>query len=786
MKRALCAAAALILCASMGKAASPRDKVPAPAGYEAKVGKRMSLDHLIESGSWRTDGPESSCRLLGRTRKGSRKTLRWDVKVDHDNEGLYPVGYPGILLKLKEATDWSAYNALGFRIRVVNHTPGASPNRGYQIRPELRSRSVKIKTTHKPSPTAGGWQQVVVLFKPVSKMNCVTYIGFWISEGHYRDSEHITFFIDGLELLSIAYQPESVPENGAKVKLRFGDPTWATLLEANTSELKGKAWITTGKSRPLSAGESAVFTFHDVFRIFGKSGPNWTRVKKGGLSVPTASVSGKLPVDCPPDKTTELPISISLADLKLKPGYYYVTMDITPAGKSVLGGSVGCDDFYLKAPGETLPRTAIGYRVGKALFTRDMLFGCVMSKTQLRLPGTYDPLAEETYAKFLQEYAVSTGKVGEHLEMGIGGATFGAAALRAARADDRARFLEWLMKDAMDYMISIWQCEDGSTLSSANELVAKFGNLLEDKGSGGSKMRRSADQTGENLRTLARVVLHLRTVPGEEAAVKRYLKAGSRMAAFLAKHSTKPIPGFGAPFVYYSFAGFGPNMKRVERTHQEGSECFVYHPRVAAGVNYMAFALAKYGEKVPAEWDQALQDSTGWYLAMLKKNKGHFDILCGDHVEGGCHRPLGNLYVLEALLGQFLYARQIGDATEMKRCADGLKAASDFLIDHGGRDGAPYRPKSQWVGPYMYWVFTECITSIGPNAKMSAWMAYKRKDWEIDRAWHDTFSRVPPEHRFQWGGGERLSQLGFTGCRVLEDLGMPFSYWETSAGKTTK
>jgi len=253
------------------------------------------------------------------------------------------------------------------------------------------------------------------------------------------------------------------------------------------------------------------------------------------------------------------------------------------------------------------------------------------------------------------------------------------------------------------------------------------------------------------------------------------------MASFLVENCAKPRKGFGEPLTYYNFSGFGPDMKRVERTRQEGSECYVYHPRIAAGVNYMAFALVMCGRKVPARWDRVLRDTTGWYLATLKKNGGHFDILCGDRVEGGCHRPLGNIYVAEALLGQFLYARAIGDADEMKRAAEGMQLAFDFLIDHGGKGGTPYFPRSLWVGPYMYWLFTEYLTSVGPDAKMRAWMARKREDWELKRKWTDSFQRDRPKSRPQWAGGERLSQLGYTGCRVLEDLGRPFRYWDAPA-----
>jgi hypothetical protein len=357
-------------------------------------------------------------------------------------------------------------------------------------------------------------------------------------------------------------------------------------------------------------------------------------------------------------------------------------------------------------------------------------------------------------------------------------------------------------------MIRSLLLEDGS-VADYNELAGKFPGALTGKGSPGDRQSRGTDQTAEHLRTLARVVLHLQNVTGEEESVRRYLAAGRRMADFLVKYATAPnvfgdrragpaglnaghaglpiakntVEGFGRPFQQFSVTGFGPALRVTPRTHQEGSPCCVYYPRAAASVSYFAYALALAGENIPAEWDRALRDSTAWNLAMLTRNEGHYDMACGDRVEGGCHRPLGNIYAGEAFFGQYLYARQAGDEDEMKRAAQGATMAYESLLEHGARGGAPFDKgapgyESQWVGPYLYWLFTEYLQTIGPNARMSKWMEEKRHSWEVERAWSDTFSRgpsaIPPASPH--GGGERLSQLGYSGCRVLEDLGRPFRY----------
>lgn len=749
---------------------------PAPVGYEAKVLRAMAIDDLTETGAWTPRGPETSVALDDKLVKVGERSLRFDIKVDFHNESTYPVGWPAVTCLLRPHVDWSAYNTLAFWARVDDHADKPPSARRYPLRPHLRSRGQNIRGVDPPRVAVGSWQRFFVSLSSIGARDRMEHVQWFICESDYGHGDHITFYIDGLELLQIDRVKERLPDDQASARLVLGDPTWATLLDSGSGRLQGKASITTGDACVLSANDKVRFTFHDVFRSFGQARPGWTRVKKGGLSIPTRTLRHDLGVAAAPGKTTEVPVAIPVTGLGLEPGYYYVTMDLVRNGKSVVGGRVGCDDVYVKATGETVPQAALGYRTGIGLYARDLLFGGIMSKAQLRLPGTYDPLLRATYLRFVQAHLITTGKVAEHFEMGIGGATFGAAAFRALGQVDRARFLEWLIKDSVDYLIQRLLLRDGSTLTMGNELVREHGWQLLDKGSPWGGRTRSADQTAENLRTLARAVLHLRTVPTETETVRRYLEAGRRTGDFLVRHSTKPMDG-RTPLMYFNFVGFGADLTRSERTQQEGSPCWVYHPRITAGVNYMAFALAMCGEQVPGEWDRVLRDSTSFHLARLAAHGGYYDPLCADRVEGGCHRPLGNLYAAEALMGQYLYARAIGDAAEMKRASDGMTTAAEFLVDHGGRGGAPYVTNSQWVVPYMYWLFTEYLTSVGPKPKLQAWMASRRRDWEVTRRYHDSFGRVPPKGGRQWAGGERLSQLGFTGCRVLEDLGKPFSYW---------
>ena len=763
------------------------DLIMAPAGFEIKTTESKPLDTPSD---WQnTGGKEGRWSLDSETVKSTNCSLRFDIRVDHYNEGQYPVGWPSVTHRFQPPMDWSGYNGMGFWVRVSDHSKIIKEKKEYILRFQIRNRGQNSAGLPKIVLTRlDQWQFFVI---PLTKNNIplpldkVEHIQFFICESDYKHGDEITFYIDGITLLKTDVQPEQPKEKEAFVWLRVGSPERAYLLEYNTEEIAGTARITTGSSCSLSTEDMVLFTFHDIFGIFGKR-QGWERIKKGGLNIPVKRYSMKLPMDCPAGTTTEINLKIPLKKLHLKPGYYYVTMDIYEKGRSITSGRVGCDDLYIRRKDERMVESAIGYRLGMALFCRDMLFGGVMSKTELCLPGTYDPLAIETYPHFLQRYAVNTGKVAEHFEMGIGGCVFSSAALRAKGDSERARFLEYLMKDTIDYIINHLLLEDGSVITEDNDLARRYQNLLLGKGSPtSSNAYRNADQIGEHLRTLARVVLHLQNVPGEEKTVQRYLEAGEKITNFLVRNSTKEVDGFGPILQVFYFTGFGEAMKRALRTEQEGSPCVVYHPRVGAGVNYFAYAMALNGRKIPEEWKKVLHNTTMWHLDILIKNNGHYDILCGDRVEGGCHRPLGNIYAGEFFIGQYLFSRQIGDKEGMDMALKGAKMAFDFLLEHGGPGGRPYREggigfDSQWVRPYLYWLFTEYINNMEDNEKMREFMKERSYDWEVTRNWADTFSRVyiANPRISPHAGGERLSQLGFLGCRLLEEIGKPFKYPE--------
>lgn len=761
-------------------------QVPVPAGYQAEVKGRKSLDDILTE--WKsTGGKEGNASLDSETVKAGRHSLRFDIKIDHFNEGVYPVGWPSITHRFEPPADWREYNGISFWVRVSDNTKDKKQNKIYILRLHLRNRGQNASGLSKIIINkVDQWQFFMI---PITKNNIpmpldkVEHIQFFISESDYKNGDEITFYIDGITLFKTEIYPEMPKEKEVFMWLCLGNPEWAYLLDDSTERITGFARITTGARCSLSKEDEILFTFHDVFGSFGER-PGWERIKKGGLNIPVKQYLMKIQKECPAGTTTELNLSIPVKGLNLIPGYYYVTMDIKKEGKSITSGRVGCDDFYLRRRNESMVESAIGYRLGMGLFCRDMLFGGVMSKTELCLPGTYDPLEIETYPNFLQRYAVDTGKYGEHFEMGISGCVFAATALRAKRDIERARFVEYIMKDTIDYIINHLLCEDGSVLSGDNDLARKYAGILMGKGSpSSSNTFRNADQIGELLRTLARVVLHLQNVPEEEKTVQRYLETGEKIANFLVKHSTEDVENFGPTLKVFYFTGFGKEMKKTLRTEQEGSPCIVYHPRVGSGVNYFAYAMAIAGRQIPEEWKKVLNNTLLWHMDILTKNKGHYDIVCGDRVEGGCHRPLGNIYVGEFFIGQYFYSKQIGDKKGMDIASKGAKISFEFLLEHGGPRGKPYKEggigfDSQWVRPYLYWLFTEYINNIENNERMKEFMQERSYDWEVVRKWADTFSRVyiSSPRISPWAGGERLSQLGFLGCRLLEEIGKPFKY----------
>ena len=196
----------------------------APIGYEAKVVRTMAIDDLTETGTWTPRGSETSAALDDKVVKVGERSLRFEIKVDFHNKAPYPVGWPAVTCPLRPPVDWSAYNTLAFWARVDDHANKPASTRRYPLRPHLRSRGQNIKGVDPPRVAVGSWQRFFISLNSIRARDRMEHVQWFICESDYGHGDHITFYIDGLELLQIDLVKERLPADQASAKLLLGDP----------------------------------------------------------------------------------------------------------------------------------------------------------------------------------------------------------------------------------------------------------------------------------------------------------------------------------------------------------------------------------------------------------------------------------------------------------------------------------------------------------------------------------------------------------------------------------
>ena len=83
-----------------------------------------------------------------------------------------------------------------------------------------------------------------------------------------------------------------------------------------------------------------------------------------------------------------------------------------------------------------------------------------------------------------------------------------------------------------------------------------------------------------------------------------------------------------------------------------------------------------------------------------------------------------------------------------------------------------------WVGPYLYWQYSEYLGSIGYEKPFADYLAVLHKNWAVDRNWKDFTQRGGGD---MVGRADDLSHLtmalpAYPGLRYLEEIGKPFKY----------
>jgi len=723
---------------------------PDPAGI-TKLGDFITLPWAS------TGGKEGVLSLSQENGPWGGRYFDFKVEIDHFNAGPYPQGWPAFEVQPKPNLDWSGYDAVQYWVRC-----DTAIDRPVILRFILWTNDVGRLNTPISGIKVGEWVQVTHRLNAIPDLNKVDRVHFFLCESDYHDKDELDFKIGGFQLCKLQKEVSKLGPDEAAMGLWVGQRAdtgdEAVILDQGTKTLPALLVVETGTGASLRADDELRVRFHEVF-----SGKESSQVMKLGQDAPAGKVSRL---------TTQFPIG------RLAPGYYLAVADVRRGGKSLLGGRVGSDDLYITKPGESMTYTVLSIRTGMVMWCRDLLYGDVMGGTRIALPHVYDPLDKGTYPQFVTLFAGWTGKHSEGNEAGDTGLVLAAEAFRKSGDMVRCKFAEWLLDDSLNHMMEKMQSPSGGTITWANELG--------DHGIGESSPSEAfgsydSNQIGEWMRPFAYAIIYYHSIPEKRAYAKKLNAACRKAADYLIAHSLQTSDGLPSVLRHLRLNEKPDGTVEQVTYQQEGRQCDVYLGRALAGLSYYAYAMQLLGDKVPDSWWPALDNTVEWCARKMKPN-GWFDWQCEDIVEGGCHTFLGNIYVAEGMFGCYLADRLAGRTEQAKRAAEGTRKAYRYVTDDCWIKGVKYEyPTEFWVGPYVYWLFTEYLDTVGPDERFEDWLTVLDRKWSVDLAWHPFLDRDPGERsgvgRTGSNGMLAVAILGYLGIKQMAEVGKPL-HWE--------
>lgn len=727
-----------------------------------KVLDQKPLDFLTETGSWTAGGgPESSVKMIPDPENPNRHALQLSITTDLQGPAgsQYPAGWPSCGYEVKPPQDWRGFNWVVFRIKV--DSPATS--KLFPIRFIIHTNGKTTLNKLVPPLRPGKWIDARFDLSKVPDLDKVDLAHLYICEDEYPDKLQMTFMAKDFRLEKTETLDQYLPPKECSVAAYLNpDDKW-TLLEPGTQKLACTLKIETGSECALATTDAVVWKARNMFDGTELSG-------KAPLT--TAVEAGK-----PGEAVVEVPLKGDT------PGYYLLTTDLLRDGKSLCGGRVGAADFYVKKPGESMAYTVMSYRLGLLNWLTDRFYGGLMTHGSILLPHTYDPLSKETYPLWLKQWCTDSGKNTEGLEAGVTGLVFACEAFRRSADKVRTAAADKLLKDCLDAMIRSMQDPDGGVKIVTNELEQNYGDILGEMGWTSSS--RDSNQVGEWVRPIARAVFYFRNIKGQEQYTQKLLSACNAAADFIVRNSTDKVGEREHVLRHFTFPPYSPDQTLpLKRTlyHQEGRQCEVYTGRAMSGVSYVAYAMAVCGKQVPASWLTMLRETTAWAKERMEPQGGWFDWGCADVVEGGCHTFLGNQYIGEGTMGEYMLEKQLKHDKEAAVAAEATKMAYHYLTDncviHGKKFGIP---GEFWVGPYLYWEFAEYNSYIERDPTFAQWMQGITDIYVKQHQWDDfTNPKVDKVGRASDQGSLVTAILGWLGLYTMDEMGKPWkSYVET-------
>ena len=680
------------------------------------------------------------------------KSFDFKVQISHFRPGQYPMAWPSFESRPEAGTvDWRGYDAVRYWIRCDTKVTGALPIR-FILWTNGEGRINELLPTFK----AGEWMQVTHRISAIPDLDKVDRIHFFLCDCDYKDKDDLDFQIGGFELCNLKREIAPFPEQNLAAGLWLGDRADknddAVILDQGAKTVPALLVLQAGTRASLQEDDQLSVRFHEVF-----SGKDTVRTSKLGQDAPAGQVTH---VGTPFDTTG------------LAPGYYLVVADVRRGGKSLLGGRVGSDDLYIRKAGESMTYTVLSLRTGMVMWCRDQLYGDIMGSARVALPHVYDPLDKATFPEFVSLMSGWTGKHTEGNEAGDTGIALAAEAFRKAGDMTRCKFAEWLLEDSYNHMIAKMQAPSGATTTWSNELA--------DNGMGAGGRSEAfgtydPNQIGEWMRAITYGIIYYSRVPEKREYARKLSVAVRRAADYIVAHSLMDSDGMPNVLRHVSIVEKPDGKFEQILYHQEGRQCDVYLGRALSGLSYYAYAMQLLGEKVPEKWWPIFDETVKWSDHKMKPN-GWFDWQCGDTVEGGCHTFLGNIYIGEGLFGCYLADKLAGRAEPAAEAVAAAHKAYRYVTDDCWIKGKQYLAPGAtefWVGPYMYWLFSEWADTVGHDEKIDGWNRDLDRIWRADRKWRDFVGRpcADPVGRSDANGMLTVSILGYVALRDMEERG---------------
>jgi hypothetical protein len=719
-----------------------------------------SLDSIMDLAWQSCGGKEGTLSTSTDSGPWGGRYFNFHVKIDWHNEGAYPQGWPAFEIRPKPPLDFTGYDAISYWIRC-----DTTLQRFLDIRFILWSGGEGRLNTRIPPFAAGKWVHVVHPIRTLPKLDQIDRVHFFLCESDYHHGDEMTFKIGGFQLCNMKKELSHLEPGQSAMGLWLGERADSSerivILDRGTATLPALLACEAAQETAFTPEDELRIRFHEVF-----SGKEITQIRKLGQAVPGGQVAR---------------ITTTLNPSTLEPGYYLVVADLLRDGKSLLGGRVGSDDLYIRKPDETMTFTVLSIRTGMVAWIHDLLYGGVIGWAKAALPHVYDPLDRSTYREFMRLFSSATWKHTEGNEAGDTGLALAAQAFRESGDMERCRFAEGLMDDSFDHMIAHMQAPSGGTRSQVNELGSN--GYADNWAAGGFSY--DSNQMGEWMRALTYGIIYYSRIPEKRDRALQLSAACRRAADYLVAHSLQDSDGIPGVLRHLSLQEKPDGSVQQVVYHQEGRQCDVYLGRALAGLSYYAYAMQLLGQQVPQSWWAVMDNTVQWSDRKMKPN-GWFDWQCDDIVEGGCHTFLGNIYLAEGAFGCYLadrYARR--DEAAQKAAATALRAYR-YVTDDCWIKGRKYEyPTEFWVGPYVYWLFTEYQDSIGPEAHLADWLSVLDRKWSADRAWRDFLDRPAAGDgyvgRATDNGMLNVAILGYLGIKHLAEIGHPL-HWAVRPG----